>query len=292
MQILDIINCPLCASRFHHRGNSIECSKGHVFDVSKEGYVNLLPPGRAGNSSTGDDKVLIRARNQFLEKDYYSSISDKIAEVADTLFNGSKISFCDMGSGVGYHTCRIAEKYNGDILGIGFDASKYGSYYSCRRAGRKKLLDDGGVISTAGSSSAVYFVTANIFRLPVYDHLFDFALSMFAPIAWNEAFRILKDDGMIVVVSSGTKHLDEMRKIIYENVEYNEKVPEADSRFELLRTDRMQKRIFLDNNEDIMNLFAMTPFYYKTNQEGKKKLSDINSLGLTIDVNINIFRKR
>lgn len=43
------------------------------------------------------------------------------------------------------------------------------------------------------------------------------------------------------------------------------------------------------NREDIRALFVMTPFYYKTTEEGRARLLNNDTLRVRVDVNLSVF---
>ena len=60
--------CPNCKQKLQKIDNSYKCINNHSFDISKQGYVNLL----LNTSNSGDNKEMINARSIFLQKGYYS----------------------------------------------------------------------------------------------------------------------------------------------------------------------------------------------------------------------------
>ena len=44
--VLDLLRCPRCAARFEIHGRTLRCAGGHVFDVARQGYVNLIGSGQ------------------------------------------------------------------------------------------------------------------------------------------------------------------------------------------------------------------------------------------------------
>ena len=46
MNALTYLRCPVCGGMFGREPSLLRCSNGHCFDLAKEGYVNLLPPGK------------------------------------------------------------------------------------------------------------------------------------------------------------------------------------------------------------------------------------------------------
>ncbi|MBQ4354738.1 MAG: methyltransferase domain-containing protein [Clostridia bacterium] len=288
MQVFDSIICPVCGETLYREGKTVLCVKGHTFDIAKAGYVNLLPPGKEKNARTGDEKIMVKARVDFLSKDYYALISDRTAEILRACLSENAL-FADLGCGEGYHTCRIAEKIGFPVTAFGFDASKFAAEYASKRAKAKNLMPKDGVGAEHDHPAQAYFFPANLFHLPLKDHVLDAAVSMFAPVAGEETHRILKPGGKLVVVSSGRDHLLELRQLIYEEVRFSDApVPVPDG---FVQTERQNLRVetTVTSREDLQSLFVMTPFYYKTTEEGRARLLSNDSLRLTVDVNFSVF---
>lgn len=293
--ILDLIACPVCSSPMTRCPGCLKCSSGHSFDVSRAGYVNMLPPGKEKNSRSGDEREMVRGREEFLSHGHYDRFTDTISEIIKKYAPASRLSICDMGSGEGYHTCRLTEllRHDGlETLSVGFDASKYAAERASRHSMQLGLLPRSGIASPDCSalSSAAYFMPGNIFRLPLNDSSFDVCLSLFAPIAWDEAARILKNGGILIAASSGMEHLIEMRRIIYDEVHTAEKLPTAGHAFAGLDMIPLKYSFTLDRG-DLCALFKMTPFYYKTTSAGRARLESADCpISLTAHVNFSVFK--
>ena len=293
--ILSIIRCPLCGGQLRREGKSLLCDSRHTFDISKQGYVNLLPPGKEKNAHTGEEKIMVKARVDFLSRGYYKNISDRLAELmSEQIDTGSPIVICDMGCGEGYHTCNFTEgvhsRLNKPVLTLGFDASKHAAVYSSKLSRSRGMMPKDGVGAEFNSPVGAYFMPANIFHLPTPDHSVSAAVSMFAPIAWDEVKRILKPGGILAVVSSGRDHLMEMRSLIYDEVKLSDFTPAACEGFTAVARDELTYETTIETNEDIRNLFMMTPFYYKTTEAGRERLYSKDNLKITVNVNYIIFR--
>ena len=63
------VRCPICKDKLIKDQGCYRCHKGHSFDISKEGYLNLLV--KQGQKEYGDTFEMISARSVFLNKDYY-----------------------------------------------------------------------------------------------------------------------------------------------------------------------------------------------------------------------------
>jgi len=58
--------CPIDGKRLESREKQLVCENGHVFDVARQGYVNLLPVQHKRTKDPGDSKEMVLARAQFL----------------------------------------------------------------------------------------------------------------------------------------------------------------------------------------------------------------------------------
>ncbi len=281
MSIPKNLICPLCASPLSQNERSLHCGgeKVHCYDMAASGYVNLLPPGKMNNAKTGDGKEMLRARVNFLSGGYYDIISNTVAKIILENIPKDKITVLDAGCGEGYHLCNIASKLSQSkkVRAIGIDASKHGADMGAKTARFKKV--------------PAFFAAGNIFSMPVAESSCDAVVSMFAPIPAEEASRVLCDDGVLVVVASGVRHLWEMRSIIYDEPRENTKGIKCPEGFSLCGEEIVSTKVQLPDNETIMNLFTMTPFYHRCPKDGRERLEKTNELEITVEAVIQVFKK-
>ena len=300
--ICSVLSCPVCGGNLVREGKSLLCrntDKVHTFDVSKEGYVNLLPPGRGRNSKSGDEAEMIRARTAFLETGAYDKLPDKVAALISRFVpkdSSECITVVDSGCGEGYHSIRftkgVADITGRDVLLAAFDASKAGAAHAAKAAYRCGVAPKGGIGEDFDGKALASFMTGNIFSLPLKEGCADAVVSMFAPLAWEEMSRILKEDGIVVVTASGKDHLSEMREVIYKEVIKKESSPTVGEGFEEVYRTGVKYKITLGSGRDIMNLFGMTPFCHRTPAEAVMRLEAIEKLTLTVDTDYYVFRKK
>lgn len=272
----NIFICPICSSTLVSDGKTYRCTGGkvHCYDAASSGYVNLLPPGKMNNAKAGDQREMLRARVNFLSTGKYDKISCTIAEMIEENLPHREIVVLDAGCGEGHHICNIAEKLA--CRAVGLDASKHGAEMGAKAARRR--------------GADVRFAAGNIFSMPVSDGSIDAVVSMFAPVPAEECARVLRDDGVLCVCASGRDHLIEMRQIIYDEVRDSFtgiKTPEG---FELAREKEIKYKETVAGGE-IKNLFTMTPFYHRSPRQGRERLEATDSLEITVNCVIHIYRK-
>lgn len=294
MDIYGILKCPVCGHDMEKDGGTLVCTGGerrHCFDFASSGYVNLLPPGKGKNAHTGDDKMMISARSAFLGKGYYSKISERIGNMISEFARDAeldRVCFADCGCGEGYHTLNILKTVAGNGIGCaayGFDASKHGT----DRAAKTYRAGTASDQFLTGDSYSAFFAASNIFSLPIKDGSADFAVSMFAPIAGEEMKRILKRNGRLIVAASGEKHLFELRSALYDEPRCSSGSVRCPDGFTKVAEETLSYVIDLKCNADIMNLFSMTPFYYRTSPEDVKKLEKLDRLSTSVEVKLCSF---
>lgn len=273
MNIFEHLICPLCSTPLSRVDNSLKCQCRHSFDIASSGYINLLKPGKMNNAKAGDSKEMIRARTDFFKFGAYEKIAQKICSLVDIL---SPRTIIDAGCGEGYYTQFVANDPGRIVLGV--DMSKHGCENGAKSAKRQ------------GLDNLIYCV-GSIFELPFAAESSDLIINMFAPVADREFYRVLKKGGHFIIASAGVDHLDGLKAVLYDSVYKNEeKILDYDG-FELVRCDNLKYSTKISGNSTIQNLFKMTPYYHRTSLDDKKKLSGVDEITTSIEVNFAIYKK-
>ncbi len=270
---MSIFICPVCGKNLELSGNSYVCEKGHSFDRARSGYVNLLLSKHIGKAVHGDNKLMVQARRDFLDKGYYSPLCDALCEAVAENLNGSVI--IDAGCGEGYYTSAIIDKLNelniaADVFGA--DISKAAVEYSSKRCKSGK------------------FAVASVFHLPVADSSCDMLVTLFAPYCGEEYSRVLKKGGIMIMAIPSAEHLWELKQAIYDTPYKNEVKPYELEGFEFIEAKKITYTMELGSQEDINALFSMTPYYYRTGREQQEKLSKLCSLRTKADFELLVYR--
>lgn len=260
--------CPVCKDPLTQKDKSYFCKNGHCYDIAKSGYVNLLQSGSSGHH--GDDKLMVRSRTEFLNKGFYAPLCDAIIEVLRPLLEPSSL-LVDAGCGEGYYTSRIQEETKATVFGI--DISKDALAAAGKRNRNLKLA------------------TASTASMPLPDQTADVLISVFAPLFPEEFSRVLKDTGYLLCVFPMEKHLWELKEAVYDSPYENPAPENTLSGFSLKATRDLEYTITLPDTESILQIFKMTPYYYKTGIEDQKKLDNLESLQTRLAFRIALFEK-
>ena len=107
----------------------------------------------------------------------------------------------------------------------------------------------------------------------------------------REIKRILKTGGHFFRIYPFEDHLLSLKKIIYENVYLNKVKYDIPDGFELAERKEVRDILRINDKNDILNLFMMTPYYYKTSRTDQEKISSLTHLETEIEFGIDIYKK-
>lgn len=273
--VTEALRCPCCSAdmTFGNNFKSLVClgARKHCYDFASSGYLNLSPTHSAG----GDSKDAVRSRTEFLDSGAYAPVADALCEMLKKYISRGD-TVIDAGCGEGYYSCRIAD---GGYTVLGFDLSKDAVNSGAKRAKREKREN-------------AFFGVASVYSLPVKDGCADALVNIFAPCAEDEYSRVLKENGICAFVYAGENHLMGLKRAIYDTVYENEGRADLPKQMELIEKKRVLYEITLERNAQIQNLFSMTPYYWRTSLEDKKKLSELEKLTTDVDIIIEIYKKK
>jgi len=253
------IVCPVCKNELKKIDNCYKCDNNHSFDIAKQGYINL---NMRKSSDTGDESNMINARTNFLHKDYYHFMREKV----DSYIREDD-NLLDLACGEGYYTSYFKAKNK-----VGIDLSKQGLKIASK------------------NDQTTTYILSSIFRAPIKDESIDKVITIFAPIAKEEIVRVLKKDGLFILVKPDIKHLYELKKAVYDNPYENEIEDISIPSLKLIDEIHIENKSSLDNT-DLNNLFTMTPYYHKTSIEDMNKLKNIDNLEVTFSFIIDVYQK-
>ena len=162
--------CPVCGRGLELCPGRLACSRGHSFDLAREGYANLLPVQKKHARQPGDSPLMVEARRRFLEGGHYALFAQALADLAADLARpGQPFRVMDAGCGEGYYDRALLPalvQKTGDARLIGFDISKE----AVRLAARAQ-------------KEQAAFAVASCFAAPVRDGWADVLLNIFSPFA-------------------------------------------------------------------------------------------------------------
>lgn len=270
------LKCPICNAKMTLDAGTnktlfCEGEKKHSYDISSSGYINLASPKQCGG---GDTKGAVRARSAFLDGGYYAPIADMLLELLSE-YIPTDSTVIDAGCGEGYYTSQIARK---QYFTVGFDISKYAVEAGAKRSKREGIDN-------------VLFSVASVYTMPIFDESADAVVNIFAPCVDEEYSRVLKNNGILIVVQAGTKHLLGLKQVLYDNVHENDTRADLPKSLTPICERELCYELSVSGNENIKNLFEMTPYYWRTSQDDAKRLDGVEELKTEIDILFSVYKK-
>ncbi len=270
-----IVRCPICHQSLAPLGKAYRCPSGHSFDIAKEGYTNLLVGKGAGVH--GDNKDMIIARQRFLDSGAYHHLQEALGDALLPYFPHHGI-LLDAGCGECYYTHHLLTRLAPlDPVGVGIDISK-----EAVKLARTRKTVKTGVLS---------LFCAGVYDMPIADAAVDVVLNLFAPLATEEYLRVLKPHGILAMAIPHREHLMELKRVLYDTPRPNETKDFALGGFTLLSHHTPTRVLRLASQEEIQNLFAMTPYYFRTPEAGKQRLAALDSLEVGAVFHLLIYQK-
>jgi 23S rRNA (guanine745-N1)-methyltransferase len=173
----------------------VSCPKGHSFDLSRSGYLNLLQPQDKKSSRPGDSREAVQARGRSLQRGLGERLRDELAAVLGQERGGQPGRLLDVGCGEGYFLREVCRSSGWE--GWGMDLS-----VAAVEAAARSLADGHWVVANADR------------KLPALDRSFSAVMSITARKNGPEFQRVLEAGGLLLVAVAGSDDLQELREAV------------------------------------------------------------------------------
>jgi 23S rRNA (guanine745-N1)-methyltransferase len=195
--------CPVCSHPLEHlaataaRQPRLLCPNSHSFDAARQGYFNLLV-GK-GSPFEPDSAAMVASRFNFLGNGHYLRLAQALTDAIVPHLRQEGAAVLDSGTGTGHYLRRIldaAADSGRQVSAIGLDISKF----ALRRAARL-------------NPEALNLVWDIWQPLPIAENSVDAVTVVFAPRNAAEFARVLRPQGVLVVVAPRTGHLADIAAV-------------------------------------------------------------------------------
>lgn len=262
-----------CHQPLTHAGRSWTCARGHVFDVSRSGYVNLLQPQDRRSREAGDARAAVEARARLLATGVGRTAVDRVVDSARRYLGDGHV-VVDLGSGSGETLDAIARAQH--VTGIGVDLSRPAAELASRRC------------------PLVTWVVANADRrIPLLDSSVDLAISQHARRNPDECARVLQPGGHMLVSVPAADDLIELRQAVQGSGVLRSRadlvIREHAQDFELVSREEARERHILDRAA-LLDVLRGT--YRGARASAVPRLDSLTELEVTFASEICLLRKR
>lgn len=271
-------------------GATWQCADGHSFDIARQGYTHLLPVQKKRSTDPGDSKLMVAARQRFLNIGHYQPIADAVSRsVLEELPTNTTASYLDAGCGEGYYLRQLATATRGvkhTLALVGLDISKWAVVSAAKQAATQP-----GFMATAVTPWANWIVGTNA-NLPVLSGTLNGLFCIFGFPVYSEFTRVLKPGGILYQVDAGPEHLRELRDIIYPRTRTTRSPqPSQAAGFTHRSSETIRYSLRLTDAAPIADLLAMTPHLYRATAEGRARASALTTLEVTVDAVLSRFER-
>ena len=234
------------------------------------------PANKLHSKDPGDDKAMAAARNRFLSGGYYDPLRDALTRLA-LAYAPDRAQILDAGCGEGYYSAALFQA----LLQAGKHPRMAGvdlSKHALRRAAKRQ--------------GSIEFAVASVYDLPVADQQIDLLVNCFSPWPWRSFSGCCGPAGSTAMwfpapATCGSSSRCSMTRLIptrkketpYPGLSYQE-------------IQAVDGTIHLPDTQAILDLFQMTPYFWKTPRQGALRLAGLPQLDTTISFRIHVFRKQ
>lgn len=288
MRGINFLICPLDSQKFYLEKNSIKCKNGHTFDISKEGYINLLLSKKKLPGTLGDTKEMLDSRTEFLLSGYYEPLAEEIKnfgkEFIFSRFKNKGDSKCivEVGCGTAYYIENLRKAIESEKVDtftyLGTDISKTAVKFASKRI-----------------KDVTFLVCDTYSSIPIETGSVALILNVFSPRKIKEFKRLTSENGGVLVVIPNEDHLSEvieplnLMKIEPEKEDKIKNIFKKEN-FLLIKEKRINYKIDLDS-EMIINLIKMGPNYWKLKESTIQEIKSMKNKRISISVKLMLFIK-
>lgn len=259
-----MLTCPLCLAPLSGSDHGVACPAGHRFDRARQGYLNLLPVQHKKSRDPGDNQQMVEARRRFLDAGHYAPLAERLAALA---VDEAPRRWLDIGCGEGYYTARLAEALPA-ADGYALDISREAVKRACRRA------------------PSLAWLVASMARVPLATASCELLASVFSPLDWAEARRLLAPGGGLLRLGPTREHLYELRERLYDEVrDYDDEkhLSQIPAGMRLASSETLRYTLRLADAQARADLLAMTPHGWRATAERRAAVID-NDLTVRVAV--------
>ncbi|WP_420174783.1 putative RNA methyltransferase [Luteococcus sp. OSA5] len=264
--------CPVCGQPLQVAQRQVHCPQRHSFDRAREGFVNLLRPGKARKAVIGDDAEMVASRRRFLDRGHYDVLTQGLARLVEDLDADQAVEgLLDVGCGEGTFTAAMVDALPQDRPTMAFDISRPAVKLTARRV--------------PSALSAV----ASVIDMPVQDHSVALLSSIMAPLHEAEFSRVIRPGGRILVVSPGDTHLAQLRQVLYPHYRPHDELVALADALPVVEQRRFTSQVHLASAQELHEVWGMTPYRWNTPLDGQQRLAQLTELDVDVHFVATVF---
>lgn len=246
--------CPTCSLPLmqHQASQGFYCANKHHFDKNEAGYWVFTKPAR--QKPTGDSRQQVRAKRFLLESGIFTPLIDKMGEMIAAHLQADDC-LLDYECAEGFYLRALSSLLSRLTNGMNVHYSGVSDAENTIFAAAK-----------AQTPASLYLSTSK--ALPFADNCFDFITVVDKPLKGKECVRVLKEQGLMLQVIPGARHLWQLKTLIYP--ELIEKSVQINLPTGLIVKEQQRVQFSLSiTGEQVLVLLDMTSYAWRASDKVK-----------------------
>ena len=273
--------CPVCASpiKQHQASSGFYCDNKHHFDKHPKGYWPLL--------SNNKTKPMIESRQQMrgkhflLESGLFLPLIEQLQNVLLTLIatthqSPTELQHVNYQCADGYYLRQLVP-----VLTKAYPMQQHWGITDAENA----------IFTAAKAVTPASLLLSGLKKLPFISQSIDLVTVFDSPLKGKECIRILKDDGRIVLLQPGVRHLWQIKQQVYPDLVEKPLQLNLPNDVEI---EAQQQVSFAQSvtGEQALTLLDMSIFGWRANDELKHQIKSTAIADLEFDWQIITLKKR
>jgi 23S rRNA (guanine745-N1)-methyltransferase len=273
--------CPECSASLkqHQASSGFYCENKHHFDKNPKGYWPLLSNTKAKTKPKVESRQQMRGRHFLLESGLFAPLIKQLQTVLLDLCAArgeTQLQHIDYQCADGYYLRQLVPALaQANVL--------------CEHWG---ITDaENAIFAAAKAETPANLLLLALKKLPFESQSIDIVTVLDSPLKGKECIRILKDDGRIVLLQPGIRHLWQIKQQVYPDLVEKTLQLNLPNDVEI---DAQQQVTFTQSvtGEQAITLLDMSLFGWRANDQLKHQIKSTAISDLEFDWQIITLKKR
>ncbi|MGX9462632.1 putative RNA methyltransferase [Shewanella sp. A14] len=273
--------CPVCSAPLnqHQASSGFYCDNKHHFDKHANGYWPLLSKTKGKGKAQVESRQQMRGRHFLLESGLFAPLIEQLRAVMLDLcasYGDTPLQHIDYQCADGYYLRQLVP-------------ALVEANITCQHWG---ITDaENAIFAAAKSETPANLLLLALKKLPFASQSVDIVTVLDSALKGKECIRILKDDGRIVLLQPGIRHLWQIKQQVYPDLVEKTLQLNLPNDIEI---DKQQQVIFSQSvtGEQALTLLDMSVFGWRANDQLKHQIKSTAISDLEFDWQIITLKKR
>lgn len=271
-----LFQCPTCglALMQHQASQGFYCANKHHFDKNAAGYWVFTKPAR--QKPTGDSRQQVRAKHFLLESGVFTPLIDKMGEMIAAYLQPNDC-LLDYECAEGFY-----------LRALSSTLSKLTNGIDVQYTGVAEAENTIFAAAKAQTPAVLCLSTSKV--LPFADNCVDFITVVDRPLKGKECVRVLKEQGFMLQVIPGARHLWQIKALIYPELAEKSVQVNLPTGLTVKEQQRLQFSLSV-TGEQALVLLDMTPYAWRASDKVKHLIRSQAFDKLEIDFTLVLAQK-